>query len=114
MCGKDLRMEPSLPTGDAPCPHCGHLVWLLPAAGSGVAWPSRRLPALSRVVVKGVFLVALLAVLFAAGYLVTGSVSRALIIVVIACLVFGKEPLSRTAFYVGRLSVAMRRRWYGV
>jgi len=27
VCGKDLRIEPSRPAGDAPCPHCGHLVW---------------------------------------------------------------------------------------
>ncbi len=27
MCGSDLRIEPSDPPGDAPCPHCGHLLW---------------------------------------------------------------------------------------
>ncbi len=27
VCGNDLRLEPSLPTLDAPCPHCGHLLW---------------------------------------------------------------------------------------
>jgi Zn-dependent protease len=27
VCGKDLRLEPSYPSGDAPCPHCGHLLW---------------------------------------------------------------------------------------
>lgn len=26
LCGADLRLEPSQP-GDAPCPHCGCLVW---------------------------------------------------------------------------------------
>ncbi len=31
-CGKDVVIEPSMPTGDAPCPHCGQLIWhdLLP------------------------------------------------------------------------------------
>ncbi len=27
VCGNDLRLEPSRPTLDAPCPHCGHLLW---------------------------------------------------------------------------------------
>jgi len=27
VCGNDLKVEPSKPTLDAPCPHCGHLLW---------------------------------------------------------------------------------------
>jgi DNA-directed RNA polymerase subunit RPC12/RpoP len=27
VCGKELKLEPSKPTLDAPCPHCGHLLW---------------------------------------------------------------------------------------
>ena len=27
VCGKDVCIEPSTPPGDAPCPHCGHLLW---------------------------------------------------------------------------------------
>jgi len=27
LCGKELRIEPSRPPGDAPCPYCGHLLW---------------------------------------------------------------------------------------
>jgi anti-anti-sigma factor len=27
VCGTHLRMEPSVPPGDAPCPCCGHLLW---------------------------------------------------------------------------------------
>ncbi len=27
ICGSEWRIEPSQPTGDAPCPVCGHLVW---------------------------------------------------------------------------------------
>jgi hypothetical protein len=27
ICGKEVRLEPSRPPGDAPCPNCGHLLW---------------------------------------------------------------------------------------
>ncbi len=27
LCGADVRIEPSLPSGDAPCPNCGSLLW---------------------------------------------------------------------------------------
>src|SRR5437899_2528662 len=27
VCGKELCIEPSSSTRDAPCPHCGHLLW---------------------------------------------------------------------------------------
>lgn len=27
VCGRELRLEPSRPPGDAPCPSCGTLVW---------------------------------------------------------------------------------------
>jgi anti-anti-sigma factor len=27
VCGSDLKIEPSDPAGDAPCPRCGHLLW---------------------------------------------------------------------------------------
>jgi hypothetical protein len=27
VCGKAVQIEPSCPPGDAPCPHCGHLLW---------------------------------------------------------------------------------------
>jgi len=30
VCGKPLHIEPSRPPGDAPCPHCGHLLWFGP------------------------------------------------------------------------------------
>jgi mannitol/fructose-specific phosphotransferase system IIA component (Ntr-type) len=36
VCGKAFVLEPSLPPGDAPCPHCGSLVWF-PRAPE-VAW----------------------------------------------------------------------------
>jgi acyl carrier protein len=27
ICGAEFVLEPSQPTGDAPCPQCGHLLW---------------------------------------------------------------------------------------
>jgi hypothetical protein len=27
VCGSAVRVDPSRPPGDAPCPHCGHLLW---------------------------------------------------------------------------------------
>ncbi|MDR3633205.1 MAG: STAS domain-containing protein [Isosphaeraceae bacterium] len=27
VCGFDLEIDPSLPSNDAPCPRCGHLLW---------------------------------------------------------------------------------------
>lgn len=34
ICGKSMVMEPSL-AGDAPCPHCGSLVWFLDGGSGG-------------------------------------------------------------------------------
>jgi anti-anti-sigma factor len=27
VCGSEVKIEPSDPSGDAPCPRCGHLLW---------------------------------------------------------------------------------------
>jgi hypothetical protein len=35
ICGNKLRLEPSDPPGDAPCPFCGCLLWFRAVAGSG-------------------------------------------------------------------------------
>jgi acyl carrier protein len=32
LCGALILVEPSRTPGDAPCPHCGHLVWFLPTS----------------------------------------------------------------------------------
>jgi acyl carrier protein len=32
VCKKALEIEPSLPFGDAPCPHCGCLLWFVTSA----------------------------------------------------------------------------------
>jgi DNA-directed RNA polymerase subunit RPC12/RpoP len=37
VCGHKLKVEPSIDTEDAPCPHCGHLLWFFapdPRTGS--------------------------------------------------------------------------------
>jgi hypothetical protein len=51
VCGKDVVIEPSHPPGDAPCPHCGSLLWfseVLDLSGNtaedaqSLAWPPLR------------------------------------------------------------------------
>ena len=34
LCGRDLRVEPSIDSLDAPCPSCGHLLWFDPIVPS--------------------------------------------------------------------------------
>lgn len=41
VCNNMLTIEPSLPLGDAPCPHCGSLLWFLQVAGE-VRWFGRE------------------------------------------------------------------------
>ena len=31
ICGAKVRLEPSAPLSDAPCPNCGHLIWFAPS-----------------------------------------------------------------------------------
>jgi mannitol/fructose-specific phosphotransferase system IIA component (Ntr-type) len=40
VCGHDVLLEPSLPTGDATCPQCGQLLWFPMGVG---AWGLQRL-----------------------------------------------------------------------
>jgi mannitol/fructose-specific phosphotransferase system IIA component (Ntr-type) len=42
MCGKPVVIEPSLPTGDAPCPHCGCLLWFPKVPGPERGYGFRR------------------------------------------------------------------------
>jgi hypothetical protein len=42
ICGNDLRLEPSQPSGDAPCPSCGSLLWFPAAMLSPPTVPSPR------------------------------------------------------------------------
>jgi len=39
VCGNQVRIEPSTPPGDAPCPCCGHLLWFSPTS---LPLPTRR------------------------------------------------------------------------
>lgn len=49
VCGRRLRLEPStVPTADAPCPHCGSLVWFAPADAAGPPDPEALLDRLSQ------------------------------------------------------------------
>jgi hypothetical protein len=45
VCGNALRLEPSRPPGDAPCPHCAVLLWF-PA--TAVERSLRQIPERSR------------------------------------------------------------------
>jgi hypothetical protein len=57
LCGKEVYLEPSVPPGDAPCPHCGHLLWFAnPRMDEGVPateWPSHRFARLWPTVPEG-------------------------------------------------------------
>jgi PTS system fructose-specific IIA component/PTS system nitrogen regulatory IIA component len=37
ICGHVVAIEPSRPPGDAPCPHCGHLLWFAGASFENAA-----------------------------------------------------------------------------
>jgi PTS system fructose-specific IIA component/PTS system nitrogen regulatory IIA component len=43
ICGKPLVIEPSQPAGDAPCPHCGCLLWFPSTAKLEVTYAFRKL-----------------------------------------------------------------------
>ena len=43
VCGKHLVIEPSLPLYDAPCPHCGCLLWFPNFTEQGTVYGFRRL-----------------------------------------------------------------------
>jgi hypothetical protein len=85
VCGQAVRIEPSASTRDAPCPHCGSLLWFKP--------PSRRLlarPSPSRVAKLASF--ASLFVLM--GWLVLAtqrSGLEVLIVAILALLLFGRR-----------------------
>ena len=49
ICGADFRLMPSLPPGDAPCPHCGTLVRFSAAAPrKNIGTKARRVWSLCR------------------------------------------------------------------
>jgi PTS system nitrogen regulatory IIA component len=45
LCGHEVRIEPSIPPGDAPCPNCGHLLWF-----DAQAWTESLMPHVPTVV----------------------------------------------------------------
>ena len=48
VCGADIVIEPSLPSGDAPCPECGHLLWFLNVGGAVCFYGKGEISALRR------------------------------------------------------------------
>jgi hypothetical protein len=49
VCHREVRIEPSFPTGDAPCPHCGQLLWFeVPTHESAADQLSRQIDQLAR------------------------------------------------------------------
>lgn len=44
VCGAEVRIEPSRPSGDAPCPSCGHLLWFISRKGSTRFWDRDEYP----------------------------------------------------------------------
>jgi hypothetical protein len=42
VCAHEVRVVPSIPPGDAPCPHCGHLLWFVPSDTEQVAASSEQ------------------------------------------------------------------------
>ena len=55
VCGQTVRIEPSRPPGDAPCPHCGHSIWFGSSPNRLIAFGlrSRSAPILPGVVGSG-------------------------------------------------------------
>jgi hypothetical protein len=46
VCGQAVRVEPSIPPGDAPCPFCGHLLWFdRPSVRPSTRVPQEATPA---------------------------------------------------------------------
>jgi hypothetical protein len=80
LCGKELRIEPSRPTGDAPCPNCGQLLWFEPS--SKVVSPRPR--GSSLVYVAPVFAVVLVLLI------VRLDLTEYLILASFALLLFGR------------------------
>jgi hypothetical protein len=52
VCGNALRLEPSLDTGDGPCPYCGHLVWFAVASEHAQEAPQSETSQLAEVVLR--------------------------------------------------------------
>jgi hypothetical protein len=51
VCHREVRIEPSFPTGDAPCPHCGHLLWFeVPAPENDADQLGREIDQLDRLI----------------------------------------------------------------
>ena len=88
LCGHEVRVEVSYPPGDAPCPHCGHLLWFREFAGRNVTSQTAVDRALSDVDKRDApALVALQFVGLVAAITATVLVSAGAVIVMVALIV---------------------------
>jgi hypothetical protein len=55
ICGADVRIEPSMPPGDAPCPWCGTLLWFRIETSYDVSVPAKREPPTAAQIVAAFF-----------------------------------------------------------
>jgi hypothetical protein len=98
VCGSEMRIEPSMPGGDAPCPKCGSLVWF---RGPGYLQPCRKQH--PRPYVKAILVLAIM--LAAAGWyylaLFQRSMPETCVMVILGVLLFGRR-LPDVGFWIGR------------
>jgi acyl carrier protein len=52
VCKKAIEIEPSMPFGDAPCPHCGCLLWFIAAESDVRFYPYEQSAALRERVIR--------------------------------------------------------------
>jgi hypothetical protein len=108
ICGADVRIEPSKPSGDAPCPQCGALLWFR----NGSVQTKRGISAVSTFVLGLTAMVAIVVgiasiiVVFVSYMGWTGGLGRTeiSIIVVLGILLFGRK-LPETGRCIGELVV---------
>jgi hypothetical protein len=101
ICGHELCIEPSLPSRDATCPHCGSLVWLsrvvraMPASQPAPAPHKSRSYSLIRLFFVLVILqvVLLVAVLVLHGFELRLNVEEFFLLSALALLLFGRRLL---------------------
>jgi predicted RNA-binding Zn-ribbon protein involved in translation (DUF1610 family) len=107
VCGAQVRIEPSMPARDAPCPNCGSLLWFTHSPRRRIVQRSRRFAGkLAKVV--GLFVMLVLLVLaFRRFTSWSPSLMEVLIIVGLAVLLFGKR-LPEAGRWLGKWMVDLR------
>jgi hypothetical protein len=82
MCDQSLRLEPSLPSCDATCLHCGCLVWLARPASGAKWWSWIRRPTVIVTAVAVVWIIWLAA---------RFGTAESVVLAVIAVILFGRR-----------------------